>query len=132
LALYKVDKSKSNNNYSHILEQWCVDLIKINDSYKLEDNFYYKKEPFFEVDPLENKDFLADNLLERTLNSVAIVKLKKLDEHLLQKFLGKIPRDLQAAKRKANHLKYLIETHYRAELYPNIKEPTTLPNGLIM
>ena len=75
----------------------------------MEDNFYYKTEPFFEVDPLENKDFLADNLLERrTLNSVAIVKLKKLNEHLLQKFIGKIPRDTQAKKRKANHLKYLI------------------------
>ena len=99
----------------------------------MEDNFYYKTEPFFEVDPLENKDFLSDNLLERrTLNSVAIVKLKKLDENLLQKFIGKIPRDLQAKKRKANHLKYLIETHYRAELYPNIKEPITLPNGVIM
>lgn len=65
-------------------------------------------------------------LLEKSaLDSVAIVKLKKLNGHLLKRFLA-------TRKAKTNHLKALVENHARAELYPNIKKPVTLPNNLIM
>ena len=65
-------------------------------------------------------------LLEKTaLDSMAIVKLKKLNGHLLKRFLA-------TRKAKAKHLKALVENHARAELYPNVKKPVTLPNNLIM
>ena len=65
-------------------------------------------------------------LLEKSaLDSVATVKLKKLNGHLLKRFLA-------TRKAKTNHLKALVENHARAELYPNIKKPVTLPNNLIM
>ena len=65
-------------------------------------------------------------LLEKSaLNSVATVKLKKLNAHLLKRFLS-------TRKAKTNHLKTLVENHARAELYPNIKKPVTLPSNLIM
>ena len=88
---------------------------------------YFKTEPYFEEVPFESKDFLAETLSEeRTLNSVPILKLKKLNKQLLQKFLS------TTKEYKSNLLKSLIEKHARAELYPNIKEQITLPNGSIM
>ena len=65
-------------------------------------------------------------LIEKNaLDSVAIVKLKKLNGHLLKRFLA-------TRKANTNHLKALVENHARAELYPNIKKPVTLPNNLTM
>jgi len=93
---------------------------------------YCKTESYFEEDALESTEFYAEDIKksnqlfkENALKSIAIVKLKKLNGHLLQRFLA-------TRKARVNLLKTLIETHARAELYPNIKEPVTLPNGLIM
>ena len=64
-------------------------------------------------------------LVNEAKNSVVIVKLKKINGHILQRYL-------KTKTAKSNLLKNLIENHARAELYPNIKEPVTLPNGTIM
>ena len=111
---------------------YADDYNTYENSYMDFDQSFCKTESYFEEDAHESTCFYAEDIdknnqlfKEDALKSIAIVKLKKLNGHLLQRFLA-------TRKAKANLLKTLIETHARAELYPNIKEPVTLPNGLIM
>jgi hypothetical protein len=108
----------------------CMNDFELNEHYDEYDEDSSNKTEAFDRDDTVNiyhQELNANYvLLEKSaLNSVAIVKLKKLNGHLLKRFLA-------TRKAKTNHLKTLVENHARAELYPNIKKPVTLPNNLIM
>ena len=107
--------------------------FELNEHYEEYEEESSNKTEVFDVDHTEefinvyrqelNANYIS--LEKSALDSVAIVKLKKLNGHLLKRFLA-------TRKAKTNHLKALVENHARAELYPNIKKPVTLPNNLIM